>query len=472
MEAAWENDLLGRDKVASFIQRVVETNESIKVVNIDSPWGTGKTFFLHNWCQELRENRGVVLINAWKNDYTGDPFVSLVANIIQQLESQVGMAACSEIEEFRKKASKAVVASFPMLAKEVLKGVVGKFSGFDVDKAMERMYDEYDKAAEDLATIYINRNEEQEAAVEQFNHIFSELVSKVSENLAGGDEAGPVYIFIDELDRCRPPYALELLERIKHFFEVPGCRFIVATDTRQLEHSIRAVYGEGFDSYRYLKRFFDITYGFDNSAIDAWIKSSFIFPEVDRFYKLGFSVKEPKRQHGAISSLTGQRVISGDASTVFSDRHELNETQLIVLALCKTFSVSLRDAQKIFLKINSVMLNLNQSKISFYWLCYLVFLKDADPDLYGLIAKREGEGLKKGVEEKYPGYNLYFGTRLENVHDIAQEFCDLCFSDSGNIRSRFESNKQYVVEIAVALSNDEIDLRKYINLVDLASGVE
>lgn len=65
----------------------------------------------------------------------------------------------------------------------------------------------------------------------------------------------PVVVLVDELDRCRPSYAIEMLEVIKHFFTTKNFVFIVATDTSQLTHSINAVYGANFDSSQYLKRF-------------------------------------------------------------------------------------------------------------------------------------------------------------------------------------------------------------------------
>ena len=67
----------------------------------------------------------------------------------------------------------------------------------------------------------------------------------------------PVMVLVDELDRCRPSYAIEMLEVIKHFFNTKNFVFVVATDTQQLENSINAVYGEKFDSSVYLRRFFN-----------------------------------------------------------------------------------------------------------------------------------------------------------------------------------------------------------------------
>ncbi|MCX0443707.1 KAP family NTPase [Aeromonas veronii] len=63
-------------------------------------------------------------------------------------------------------------------------------------------------------------------------------------------------MLIDELDRCRPSYAVEMLETIKHIFDIPKVVFVLATDTEQLQHAIKVIYGGGFDAQTYLGRFF------------------------------------------------------------------------------------------------------------------------------------------------------------------------------------------------------------------------
>ena len=70
-----------------------------------------------------------------------------------------------------------------------------------------------------------------------------------------------IVIFVDELDRCRPDYAVKVLERIKHLFEVPSVVFVLATNREQLCHSVKGLYGASFDAGTYLRRFieFDFT---------------------------------------------------------------------------------------------------------------------------------------------------------------------------------------------------------------------
>jgi len=68
----------------------------------------------------------------------------------------------------------------------------------------------------------------------------------------------PLVFFVDELDRCRPSYAIEFLEMAKHLFSVQGTVFVLAINAAQLANAIRALYGEKFDAERYLRRFVDV----------------------------------------------------------------------------------------------------------------------------------------------------------------------------------------------------------------------
>ena len=66
--------------------------------------------------------------------------------------------------------------------------------------------------------------------------------------------------FIDELDRCRPNFAIELLEVIKHLFYIDNFIFIISIDKDQLSYSIANIYGHNMDTEGYLRRFFDLDY--------------------------------------------------------------------------------------------------------------------------------------------------------------------------------------------------------------------
>jgi hypothetical protein len=68
-------------------------------------------------------------------------------------------------------------------------------------------------------------------------------------------------IVVDELDRCRPDYALSLLEIIKHFFDVPHVHFVLGVNMSELENSVKARYGAGINAGLYLQKFVKVTMG-------------------------------------------------------------------------------------------------------------------------------------------------------------------------------------------------------------------
>ncbi|MGM0139115.1 hypothetical protein IGI65_001566 [Enterococcus sp. DIV0755b] len=66
-------------------------------------------------------------------------------------------------------------------------------------------------------------------------------------------------IIIDELDRCKPSYSVELLEVIKHLFNSDNIVFLFASNKTELIQTIKLIYGQEFDGYKYLNRFFEFT---------------------------------------------------------------------------------------------------------------------------------------------------------------------------------------------------------------------
>ncbi len=119
----------------------------------------------------------------------------------------------------------------------------------DSGKLLEDTSKKLDKAIEAA----LKEHSTTKNAISEFKTKLTLLIDELEK--ASGIEL-PLFIFIDELDRCRPDYAIELLEGIKHLFGVKGIYFVVATNISQLSESVKAVYGSGFDGERYLKRFF------------------------------------------------------------------------------------------------------------------------------------------------------------------------------------------------------------------------
>jgi Cdc6-like AAA superfamily ATPase len=151
----------------------------------------------------------------------------------------------------------------------------------DMEKDYEKIIADF---SGDITGDLIDKFNEKSQAITQFK----EVIKKVLDNLPNDQKN--LIIFIDELDRCRPTYAIELLERIKHLFDIERLVFILSTDTEQLSHSICAVYGNDFDAKKYLNRFIDLDYSLKEPDLRKYIQWHFENSLINDYHK--------KRQYG------------------------------------------------------------------------------------------------------------------------------------------------------------------------------
>ncbi|MEK7792839.1 MAG: P-loop NTPase fold protein, partial [Pseudomonadota bacterium] len=99
----------------------------------------------------------------------------------------------------------------------------------------------------------INSHTKDIELIQSFRELLSNLPSKLQEN---GDK--PLVIIIDELDRCKPTFAVEIIEKIKHLFSVKNVVFVLVMNKAQLEESIKSVYGQNIDAHTYLQKFINL----------------------------------------------------------------------------------------------------------------------------------------------------------------------------------------------------------------------
>lgn len=469
ISAPWATDQMNRKGVSRFLTKHIDGSDKIKVLNINSAWGSGKTFFLKNWMAQEESARACVYFNAWETDFTGDAFVSLVATIKEQLteliphEEEKGV-----IRNFTTMASKTLLAATPALAKGVLK----KITGVDVGVIQEvidseALADAAEKAVEKL----IDSNRETLNSITSFKTTFHRMIKKASEAVAGSSGAKPTYIFIDELDRCRPTFAIELLERIKHLFDVSDCKFIIATDTPQLSHAVRAVYGSGFGSEKYLKRFFDAEFTLDNSDINSWVKANIVFPADLKISELGFRIE----QSSFYTRRSGNDTIP-NIDTVGAGTHKLDQHQIVFLALAQTFKCKLRELEKIANQILAVAANNTGDEFHLFWAAYLVFLRDEAPDLYEGITRGAHGAAMETIMKRYPAKNLSFLSGNVSIHEIfAFWISNVRMGNEAAIRTlstRPSTDVAYIERASNSFFNDFESIERYTKLVELAHSIE
>ena len=241
-------DLLGRKESAKLLTRIVSRIEGPCVVALDAPWGYGKTTFLTMWEQWLRQQEfPVVAFNAWETDFTDQPFFALSSELMKELESFTKTAPdlCSIVNTVKGAIPKVLWAVGPKLGGKLIPGVGGV-----VEAAITALPAALSGAPDP------NDYQEAKTALANFKEALGALACKLAKNQSDRS----LIIMIDELDRCRPSYAVELLEVAKHFFAVDNVVFVLAVNRAELAHSVRALYGSGFDAEGYLRRFFDLDF--------------------------------------------------------------------------------------------------------------------------------------------------------------------------------------------------------------------
>lgn len=246
-------------EIMEFIKALDLIEENI-FISLDARWGEGKTFYvrqiektleyqtLKNFETDDNKNKYEemkpyfektvledielgnsylpVYYNAWLYDNHSDPLMSLLYVIIKKC----GLWIDSKLVKDKTDKLKDIIKSI-----QVNLGIFSINGDKVIDAVSEKNIFDGIQLAEDIR--------------QRVKEIFNQVIEGQTQKLV---------IFIDELDRCKPSYALEMLERIKHYFDDNRIIFIVSVNKEQLTHTISNYYGNGFDSTGYLNKFFDV----------------------------------------------------------------------------------------------------------------------------------------------------------------------------------------------------------------------
>tara|TARA_R110000744_G_scaffold353831_1_gene460186 strand:+ start:237 stop:1772 length:1536 start_codon:yes stop_codon:yes gene_type:complete len=244
-----------------------KTSESAYVVNLNGAWGTGKTYFVNEWKKLLESPEHghiAIKIDAWESDYLNDPLAIIIAELLEQIKSNI-----KNYDARFRNAERNVASAIFNMGKSILpigSKIVGKHlfgeaatnEILDLIAAATGFVTNHKALKDDLNVGELGLEvANQHKRHKQFTQDFKTQARELVDFALGDNPNRQVFIFIDELDRCRPTYAIEMLETVKHLFDIPNFIFVLSTDTNQLQHSIKAVYGHEFDSHEYLSRFFE-----------------------------------------------------------------------------------------------------------------------------------------------------------------------------------------------------------------------
>ncbi len=375
------HDKLKREtEIENLSSLIVSTNEAF-TMSINANWGAGKTTFIKLWKEYLykKHNINSIYFSAWEDDFSKEPLISILGEINNYIvehfyDKTEVMQKLDRVKDFGAKVLKRGLPAF----------IKGSTAGLlDVDKGYESAIG---AITEETAKELINNYSQEKEITQQFQNSILTLLSQV-------DEDKPFVIFIDELDRCRPLYAIELLERVKHIFGIDGLIFVLSIDKKQLSESIKSQYGN-IDTSSYLKRFIDLEYNLANINKDEFCTYLYEKYEIDKI------------------------IISKEIQNTF--RRDLDHLSMMKY-LVESLDLTLREIEQSFLQINIVFKTMEPRLFESHFRVFIFFilLKIKEHDLYfALIHKKisHEEIIKKVLLPKKRGNNYYdFGTAIKSI---------------------------------------------------------
>lgn len=273
---------------------------------------------------------------------------------------QADSPAWAQLAKLKKVGARVVVRALPALIKAGTLGVL------DLSEPLEEVVA---CASEKLAEDEIQRYQDAKQSISDFRR---ELETFATQLAAENGSAAPLVIVVDELDRCRPDYAISILETVKHLFTVPSVVFVVATDSRQLSNAIRHVYGLDAAASDYLRRFFDLAISLPKPSARQFVEALFARHGLEEFFE--------NRKHLEL-------------------RFDRDQAVAAFVAMFEATNCSLRDQQKCAVLFTISLRTMQEnSYLHPLLLCTLVVLRVKRNDLYERFVSGE-IGAKDLVDE-------------------------------------------------------------------------
>lgn len=353
----WKDDLFDRKEVADNYTKIIKSIEQPYVLSINARYGSGKTFFLKRWREQLRkDNEHIIFFNAWECDFVEKPLLPFLYNLLVQLKEQKlitydfskDLSNCQDI----------IILALKKIISFTSNGIV------DIEEFNKN------KNADSIQLPKISVLEEYKQLQATICE-FKEGLDKIVKNLGGKN----LYIFIDELERCRPTFAIELLEAVKHLFNVKGIVFVLGIDRTQLKHTISNIYGCGMDGEGYLRRFIDLE--LELPPVDLKIFTNYL--------KDKFEIKNKTKE------LSNNWLVGYDDFNTYFD------------IFSKLYDFQLRDIEQIYYKFNVITKMIDESELKIIpLLTLLMILKMKDFELYQdfNLQNLKSENIQKFLNEK------------------------------------------------------------------------
>ena len=251
-ERRFEGDLFAREKLAEQLTGFLSRLPDGAVIAIDSPWGEGKTWFGKRWCASL-EDTGfqTAYIDCFQRDHLDDPFTMIAGEFIELAKGATPAVKTKLLETGKKLGAALLPAATKFAVNTIGHWAIGNANlADDLTKASEALNGSAAAALEKLVESHLSEYQASKKSLDAFKQTLAAL---------SAESEKPIVIFLDELDRCRPDFAVRTIERVKHFFDAPGVIFVLLLNRRQLAAAVEGLYGPKVDAEAYLSKFIPIS---------------------------------------------------------------------------------------------------------------------------------------------------------------------------------------------------------------------
>ena len=315
--AAFEDDKLERKAIAENFKSIL-LNTDLNVISVSAPWGGGKTYFIQNLIKLMKNDSINILYNAWESDFYESPLIPLFVELFNELEKIDIKTKLEKDIKWSKEFAKNICkkSSFQV---GVNLGAVNCAANFDPDKKM-------------IDSEYIELKEK----MQEFKSKLTSIQTKLNKK---------IIIFVDELDRCHPMYTIKTLEIIKHFFGIPNIIFVLSVDKKQIENSVRQIFGVNIgEENGYLRKFIDVDFQLPTPSMEqlAYYKLTQLWNKINKFIEDG-------RYYNY--NLQMKRVAYATYLEPDYDK-EQNYLSHLISIISEVLNFSARDLEKFFVRLN------------------------------------------------------------------------------------------------------------------------
>ena len=321
-ENAFCDAFLEKQVFADNLFQKIESIQENKTIMVESSFGTGKTFFATRFTQYLINKKyNAIYFSIWENDYKPEPFEVISKYILKEFLENLDLI---------EKTEKFIKGGFS----KMFNYIINKDYNIEINTGIFKINTNF-KPEE-----FINALKEEKDPIQEFKKELAGLIKEL--------KGGKLILIIDEIDRCRPDYAMKMLEIIKHFFDIKGLIIIIMGNEEALNQGIKSLYGfeNSKEKENYLTKFYDIKEELCKVNHLEYL-NLIIVNYISKFNVLEVKTREYQdltRKFEFIDNLINKEIIKG---------REISYKHFELL--------SYREVDKFFMHIDNKLLNLDHS---------------------------------------------------------------------------------------------------------------